>query len=115
MQLITAIIQPTKLSSVRDALQELGVDHITVCDAMGYGRQHGQTASFRGNEYRVDLLRKISIEVAVPDHDLDRVLAAVRKSAITGSEGQIGDGKVFVVPIVQAIDIGNSEPATESL
>ena len=110
MQLITAIIQPTKLSTVRDALQDLGVDHIKVCDAMGYGRQHGQTASFRGNEYRVDLLRKISIEVAVPYHDVDRVIDAIRKSAITGSAGQIGDGKVFVIPIVQAIDIGKWQP-----
>ena len=65
MQLVVAVIQPTKLSTVRDALDEIGLSHSTVCDAMGYGRQLGQKAHFRGNEYRVDLLRKIAMEVVV--------------------------------------------------
>lgn len=105
MRMIIAIIQPTKLSAVRDALREIGVEQMTVCDAMGYGRQRGQVASFRGNEYRVDLLRKISLEIAVPEDLVESVISTVRKMALTGTEGQIGDGKVFVMPLADVIDI----------
>ncbi len=105
MRMIVAIIQPTKLSAVRDALAQLGIHNMTVCDAMGYGRQRGQVASFRGNEYKVDLLRKIALEIAVSDERLDEVIDVIRTSALTGSEGQIGDGKIFVLPMGEAIDI----------
>ena len=105
MQLVVAIIQPTKLSTVRDALNEIGISHLTVCDALGYGRQHGQKQHFRGNEYRIDLLRKITIEIVVSNEQLQPCIDTIRRSAITGSEGQIGDGKLFVMPIAEVIDL----------
>ncbi len=80
---------------------------MTVCDALGYGRQRGQLASFRGNEYRVDLLRKVALEIAVSEEDLERVVDIIREQALTGSEGQIGDGKIFVVPVAEVIDIAS--------
>lgn len=105
MRVVVAIIQPTKLSSVRDALRELEIADITVCDAMGYGRQRGQSALFRGNEYKVDLLRKVVVEVLVHEHELDPVVDAICRNALTGSAGQIGDGKIFVLPVADVIDI----------
>jgi len=112
MRIIVAIIQPTKLSNVRDALKELELDDIAVCDAMGYGRQLGRTALFRGNEYRVDLLRKVVVEVLVHEHELDPVIDAISRNAITGSTGQIGDGKIFVLPVADVIDI--ADPPAEA-
>lgn len=105
MQIIVAIIQPTKLSTVRNALEDAGFAQMTVCDAMGYGRQRGQTASFRGNEYRVDLLRKIALEIVVPDDSAETVIGIVRQTARTGTEGEIGDGKIFVMPVAEEIDL----------
>ena len=105
MQLVVAVIQPTKLSTVRDALQDIGLSDLTVCDALGYGRQLGQTAQFRGNEYRVELLRKISIEVVVSETKLQACVDTIRRSALTGSSGQIGDGKIFVLPVAEKIDL----------
>ncbi len=78
MRMIVAIIQPTKLALVRDVLQSIGVEQMTVCDALGYGRQRGQMASFRGNEYRVDLLRKIELEVVVSDDLVESVIETIR-------------------------------------
>ena len=115
MRLIIAIIQPTKLSAVRDALQEHGIDQMTVCDALGYGRQRGQVASFRGNEYKVDLLRKISLEIAVNEDDIDSTIEIIRRTALTGSEGQIGDGKVFLLPMGDAIDIAGGVRGTRAI
>ena len=109
MRLITAIIQPTKLSAVREALQEQGVARMTVCDALGYGRQLGQVASFRGNEYRIDLLRKIALEIVVNEDKLESTIDLIRKTALTGSEGEIGDGKIFVMPVADAIDIAGGQ------
>ena len=109
MRLITAIIQPTKLSAVRDALEDHGVERMTVCDALGYGRQRGQVASFRGNEYRVDLLRKVVLEIAVSDERLESTIDLIRKTALTGSKGEIGDGKIFVMPVAEVIDIGGGK------
>lgn len=108
MRMIVAIIQPTKLSTIRDALGSAGLESFTVCDALGYGRQRGQRETFRGNEYRVDLLRKIAIEIVVRDEDLERVLELVCAVARTGSEGEIGDGKILVLPLADAIDIASS-------
>lgn len=115
MKMITAIIQPTKLSLVRDALHDKGITGITVCDAMGYGRQHGRMASFRGNEYRIDLLRKIALEILVSDSDLELALDVIRNTALTGSEGAIGDGKIFVVPVVDIIDIGKQTSGPKAI
>ncbi|WP_153557371.1 P-II family nitrogen regulator [Roseimaritima sediminicola] len=107
MQMITAVIQPTKLATVRESLARQGITHITVLDAQGYARQRGQTATYRGVEYQVDLLRKIVIEAVIRDEALEPVLGILRDAALTGSEGQIGDGKIFVLPVVDAIRISD--------
>ncbi len=105
MRMIVAIIQPTKLSTVRDALRDMGIDQMTVCDAMGYGRQRGQTASFRGNEYRVDLLRKVALEIVVPEDLVESTVAMICRTARTGSAGEIGDGKIFLMPVASGVDL----------
>ena len=115
MRMIIAIIQPTKLALVRDALQSIGVQEMTVCDALGYGRQRGQKASFRGNEYRVDLLRKIELEIVVPEDLVEPVIETVRRTALTGSEGQIGDGKIFLIPIANIIDVAERRRSPAAL
>jgi nitrogen regulatory protein P-II 1 len=111
--MILAIIQPTKLSTVRDALRECGIEQMTVCDAMGYGRQRGQKASFRGNEYRVDLLRKVALEILVPDEAVETTVETICRTARTGSDGEIGDGKIFLLPVAEGIDLaGSREPGS---
>ncbi len=105
MKMIMAIIQPTKLSTVREALLEAGVESMTVCDALGYGRQRGRKATFRGTEYRVDLLRKVALEIVVTDEALERTLDLLCRVARTGSEGEIGDGKIFVLPLADINDM----------
>lgn len=102
MKLILAIIQPTKLQAVRDALYQVGVERMTVCDAQGYARQRGQTATYRGIEYNVNMLRKIAIEVWVNDDFVDRTVDVLARTAKTGSEGNIGDGKIFILPTLDA-------------
>jgi nitrogen regulatory protein P-II 2 len=105
MRMVIAIIQPTKLSAVREALAKIGVTRMTVCDAQGFGRQRGQTEYYRGNEYKTNLLRKIALEITVNEDFLDRTVETVVSVARTGPEGSIGDGKIFVLPIGEAIDI----------
>ncbi|TVP95155.1 MAG: P-II family nitrogen regulator [Planctomycetaceae bacterium] len=106
MRLILATIQPTKLATVRAALEQIGVHSLTVCDAQGYARQRGQTARFRGNEYRIDLLRKLTIEIGVEEDQIEQVIETIGLAARTGHEGQIGDGKIFILPVTMAMDIG---------
>ena len=110
MRMIFATIQPTKLSTVREALAQVGVTSLTVCDAQGYARQRGQTARFRGNEYRVDLLRKITLEIGVEEDQLETVIETIRSAARTGREDQIGDGKIFVLPMSSMVDIDSPLP-----
>ncbi len=105
MRMVIAIIQPTKLSAVREALVKIGVTRMTVCDAQGYARQRGQTGMYRGNEYKTNLLRKISLEIVVNDDFLDRTIETLMQVARTGPEGNIGDGKIFVLPADEAIDL----------
>lgn len=105
MKLIFAIIQPTKLRLVREALANAGVERVTICDAQGFGRQKGQTTMYRGVEYEAHLLRKIAIEIAVNDDFLERAIDTLMESARTGTEGEIGDGKIFVLPMDEAIQI----------
>jgi nitrogen regulatory protein PII len=114
MRMIFATIQPTKLSTVRQALAQVGVTSLTVCDAQGSARQRGQTAHFRGNEYRVDLLRKVTLEIGVDEDQLDTVIDTIRTAARTGREGQIGDGKIFVMPMSSVIDIDRSQAIPEA-
>ena len=105
MKLLLAIIQPTKLRAVRDALDRIGVERMTVCDAQGYGRQRGQTATYRGIEYKLNLLRKVSLEIWVNDDFVERTIDVLLRVARTGSPGSIGDGKVFIIPTEEAIAI----------
>ena len=107
MKLVIAIIQPTKLSAVREALEKIEVTRLTICDAQGFGRQRGQTEMYRGNEYTATLLRKVALEIVVNDDFLERTLETVIGVARTGPEGNIGDGKIFVLPAVEAIQIND--------
>jgi nitrogen regulatory protein P-II 1 len=106
MQKIEAVIQPSKLDAVKDALVEIGVDGMTIFEARGHGRQKGHTEIYRGREYSVDLLPKVKLEVVVRDEMLDKAVQAIIEAARTGA---IGDGKIFVSKIEEAIRIRNDE------
>ena len=112
MKLITAIIKPFKSDDVREALSELGVNGMTVTEVKGFGRQKGHTELYRGAEYVIDFLPKSKIEVAIEDSLLDQALEAICKAAQTG---QIGDGKIFVSNLEQAIRIRTGETGDEAL
>lgn len=115
MKLISAIIQPTKLNVVREALDKVGVVRMTICDAHGYGRQRGRTEMYRGHEYRTNLLRKVALEIVVNDDFLERTIDAIVNAARTGTDGSIGDGKLFVVPVEQVFQIGGDESGAEAV
>ena len=104
MKKIEAVIQPSRLDSVKDALVEIGVDGMTISEVRGHGRQKGHTEVYRGNEYTVDLLPKIKFEIVLPDALLESAIDAILKSAKTG---KIGDGKIFVSNVDDAIRIRN--------
>jgi nitrogen regulatory protein P-II 1 len=112
MQKIEAIIQPSKLDSVKDALIEIGIQGITILEARGHGRQKGHTEFYRGREYTVDLLPKINLEMVVPDEMADKVVQAVLSAA---RSGKIGDGKIFVTRVDEAIRIRNDERGETAL
>jgi len=112
MKLIVAIVKPFKLDSVREALSEIGVQGVTVTEIKGFGRQKGHTELYRGAEYVVDFLPKIKIEAAVTADMADKVVDAIRAAANTG---KIGDGKIFVCNIEQAIRIRTGETGAEAL
>lgn len=115
MKLVVAIIQPTKLRAVQEALARVGVERMTVCDAQGFGRQRGRTEVYRGIEYKTTLLRKIELEIAVNDDFLDRTIETIEGIARTGPEGNIGDGKIFVLPMVEAHQIGGTVRGPEAI
>ena len=112
MKLVIAIIKPFKLEEVRDALTKIGVQGLTVTEVKGYGRQKGHTEIYRGAEYAVNFLPKIRVEIAVPADEADRVVEAIGAAAKTG---QIGDGKIFVVPLEHAVRIRTSETDSDAL
>ncbi|MBA3495151.1 MAG: P-II family nitrogen regulator [Gammaproteobacteria bacterium] len=112
MQLIIAVIKPFKLDDVREALSRIGVQGMTVTEVKGFGRQKGHTELYRGAEYVVDFLPKIKIEVAVSDDQVDRVVEAISGTARTG---KIGDGKIFVVNMGEAIRIRTGESGADAL
>jgi nitrogen regulatory protein P-II 2 len=105
MKFIIAIIQPTKLNAVREALNNIAVTRMTVCDAQGYARQRGQTEMYRGHEYKTQLLRKIALEIMVNDDFLERTVNTLIETARTSPEGNIGDGKIFVLPADETIQL----------
>lgn len=106
MKKIEAIIKPFKLEEVKDALGEVGIEGMTVVEVKGFGRQKGHTEIYRGSEYTVDFLPKIKIELVIPDERLEEAIAAILKAAKTG---KIGDGKVFVSAVQEAIRIRTEE------
>lgn len=112
MKLVSAVIKPFKLDDVREALSGAGVQGITVTEVKGFGRQKGHTELYRGAEYVVDFLPKVKIEVAVDDDQVDRVVEAIASSANTG---KIGDGKIFVFNLEQAMRIRTSETGPDAL
>ena len=106
MQKVEAVLQPSKLDVVKDALVELGISGMTITDVRGHGRQKGHTEFYRGREYSTDLLPKVKLELVVADDIVDKVVQTIVSAARTG---QIGDGKIFVSPVSQVVRIRNDE------
>ncbi len=112
MKMVSAIIKPFKLDDVRTALSEIGVTGMTVCEVKGFGRQKGHTELYRGAEYTVDYIPKVKVETAVEDDLVDRVIEAITGAASTG---KIGDGKIFVTPLENAVRIRTGESGSSAL
>ncbi|MEV5484618.1 MULTISPECIES: P-II family nitrogen regulator [Streptomyces] len=112
MKLITAVIKPHRLDEVKDALQAFGVHGLTITEASGYGRQRGHTEVYRGAEYTVDLVPKIRIEVLVEDADAEELVDVIVKAARTG---KIGDGKVWSIPVDDAVRVRTGERGPDAL
>ena len=112
MKKIEAVVQPSRLDAVKDALVEIGINGMTISEVRGHGRQKGHTEVYRGNEYTVDLLPKIKFEVVLPDAQLDAAVDAILQSAKTG---KIGDGKIFVSNIEDAIRIRNLDRGEKAI
>ncbi len=112
MKMVTAIIRPHRLQDVKEALADVGVVGMTVTDVRGAGRQKGQVERYRGSEYSIDLLAKVKLEVAVLDDQAEEVIQAIRKAAYTG---EIGDGKIFLMPLEDCIRVRTGERGEDSL
>jgi nitrogen regulatory protein P-II 1 len=112
MKKVEAIIKPFKLDEVKEALQEIGVQGLSVIEVKGFGRQKGHTELYRGAEYVVDFLPKVKIEVVLEDNLVDRAIEAIQKAAHTG---RIGDGKIFVTTVEEAIRIRTGERGTDAI
>ncbi len=115
MKMIMAIIQPSRLETVKGLLGTAGITGITVSDARGVGRQRGRTEIYRGHEYKVDLIPKVKIEIAVEDAHVDRVVDTIARGARSGAEGKIGDGKIFVTPLEEVVRIRTGEVGAAAL
>jgi nitrogen regulatory protein PII len=112
MKLITAIIKPHVLDNVRDALHQLGVEGMTVTEVKGFGRQKGHTEIYRGAEYSVDFVPKVKVEVVAPDERMEAIVETIKKTARTGT---IGDGKIFISNMEQAVRIRTGEIGGDAL
>jgi nitrogen regulatory protein PII len=112
MKMICAIIRPHRLEDVKKSLADIGVAGLTITDVHGTGRQKGQVERYRGSEYSIDLIAKMKIEVAVTDDQYEEAISAIRESARTG---EIGDGKIFVYPLMDVVRIRTGESGEESL
>jgi nitrogen regulatory protein PII len=112
MKLILAVIRPHRLNEVKEALSEIGVAGLTVVEVKGAGRQKGQVERYRGSEYSVDLLAKCKLEVVVSDDQCEEVVQAIRKAAYTG---EIGDGKIFILPLEDALRIRTGERGEDAI
>ena len=112
MKLVMAIVKPFKLDAVREALMEVGIQGLTVSEVKGFGRQKGQTEIYRGAEYNVEFVPKVRIEVVIDDDEVELVVEEIRRSALTE---KIGDGKVFVLEVAQAMRIRTGETGSDAL
>lgn len=112
MKLVEAIIKPFKLDEVKDALNEIGVEGITVSEVKGYGRQKGHTELYRGAEYVVDFIPKVKLEIVISDDLVAKVVDTIQNTAKTG---RIGDGKIFVIPLEEAVRIRTGETGAEAI
>ena len=112
MKLVMAIIKPFKLDSVREALTELGIQGLTVSEAKGFGRQKGQTEIYRGAEYVIDFVPKVRLDLVVDDNQVESVVEAIQQSA---HSDKIGDGKIFVLEVAQAVRIRTGETGNDAL
>jgi nitrogen regulatory protein P-II 1 len=112
MKKVEAVIQPHKLDEVKEALKSISIDGITISEVRGHGRQKGHREVYRGMEYEVDLLPKVKLEIIIPDARLDEVTRAIANAARTG---KIGDGKIFVYEVMDAIRIRNNDTGEEAL
>ena len=115
MKLIIAIIQPGKLEAVKEALTEVEVVRLTVMDCQGFGRQKGRTGVYRGRELGVNLLRKVQLQIAVNDQFVEPTINAIIQGGRSGEKGEIGDGKVFVLPLDDCVRIRTGERGTEAI
>jgi len=115
MKLIIAIIQPSRLEAVKAALTEVEVFRLTVMDVQGFGRQKGHTETFRGHEFSVNLLRKVQLQIAVNDDFVEPTIEAIIKGGRSGPAGEIGDGKVFILPLDDCIRIRTGERGSEAI
>lgn len=112
MKYIVAIIKPFKITDVKQALSEIGVNRMTVSEVKGYGRQKGHSEIYQGTEYQIDFVPKLRLEIAVDDDELDQVLETLRRVANTNT---IGDGKIFVIPLEEAVRIRTGEQGPDAL
>ena len=115
MKLIIAVIQPTKLEAVKQALADVDVYRLTAMDVQGFGRQKGHSEVYRGHEFTVNLLRKIELQIAVNEDFVEPTVNAIIAAARTGAEGQIGDGKIFILPLDDCIRIRTGERGPEAI
>ena len=115
MKLIIAIIQPGRLEAVKEALTEVEVFRLTIMDCQGFGRQKGQTEMYRGREFSVNLLRKVQLQIAVNEDFVEPTIDAIIRGGRTGQTGEIGDGKIFVVPLEDCIRIRTGERGSEAI
>ncbi|MDV6029018.1 P-II family nitrogen regulator [Stieleria sp.] len=115
MKLIIAIIQPTKLDAVKEALTQVDVHRLTVLDCQGFGRQKGQTGNYRGTEFSVNLLRKVQLQIAVNEEFVKPTIEAILSGGRSGDAGEIGDGKIFVLPMDDCIRIRTGETGSEAI
>lgn len=115
MKLIIAIIQPSKLEDVKAALSEVEVVRLTIMDVQGFGRQKGQTELYRANEASLNLLRKVQLQIAVNEDFVEPTVSAILKGGRTGDQGEIGDGKIFVLPLEDCVRIRTGERGPEAI
>jgi nitrogen regulatory protein P-II 2 len=115
MKYIIAIIQPSRLEAVKEALSKVAVFRLTVSDVQGLGRQKGHTEIYRGHEYEVNLIRKVKLEIAVNEEFVEPTIEAILRGARTGEEGKIGDGKIFILPLDDVVRIRTGERGGEAI